>query len=118
MKLLNVSNHKFTQEQLEDLKVNWEINEILELPEDLKKEWSNLTPDNYKEVCDRIINLAIKEDHPFLHLAGFAPAVNYVAQDYPICIYAFSVRDSIDVPQEDGSIKKISTFNHKGFYRY
>lgn len=36
MKLVNVSNHKFTPEQVEDLKKNWEILEIVELPTDLK----------------------------------------------------------------------------------
>lgn len=30
-------------------------------------------------------------------------------------IYAFSVRESIDQPQEDGSIKKVAVFRHKGF---
>lgn len=77
-----------------------------------------MNPENYKEVCNKIIDLAAKEDHPYLHLAGFAPAVNYIAQNYPICIYAYSERVSEDIPQEDGSIKKVSTFNHKGFYRY
>mgnify|MGYP000054464484 CR=1 FL=1 len=118
MKLLNVSNHKFTPEQVEDLKKNWEILEIVELPTDLKNSWGNLNPENYKSVCDSIIELAEKEDHPYLHLAGFAPAINYIAQNYPICIYAYSERISEDIPQPDGSVKKVSTFNHKGFYRY
>lgn len=30
-------------------------------------------------------------------------------------IYAFSVRESVDQPQEDGSIKKVAVFRHKGF---
>lgn len=30
-------------------------------------------------------------------------------------IYAFSVRDSVDVKQADGSVKKTAVFNHGGF---
>ena len=32
-----------------------------------------------------------------------------------IPVYAFSVRDSIDVKQADGSVKKTAVFNHGGF---
>lgn len=32
-----------------------------------------------------------------------------------IPVYAFSVRDSVDVKQADGSVKKTAVFNHGGF---
>lgn len=32
-----------------------------------------------------------------------------------IPVYAFSVRDSVDVKQADGSVKKTAIFNHGGF---
>lgn len=118
MKVLNVSNHVLSDVQIEDLRKNWEVTEVIELPSDLKNLWSNLTPENYKEVSDKIIDIAVKEDHPFLHIAGFPPAVNYIAQNYELSIYAFSERSSKDIPQEDGTVRKVSIFNHKGFYRY
>ena len=118
MKLLNVSNHVLSDVQIEDLRKNWEVTEVIELPSDLKDLWSNLTPENYKEVSDRIIDIAVKEDHPYLHVAGFPAAVCEIVKEYPLCLYAYSERLSKDIPQEDGTVKKISVFNHKGFYRY
>lgn len=121
MKLLNVSNHKLSDVQLKDLKENWEIDGVIELPEDLKTAWSNLTPENYKEICDKVLSYSYTCNETkavFIHLAGFPPAVNYIANEHPGCLYAFSTRESQDVPQPDGSVKKVSVFNHKGFYRY
>lgn len=120
-KLLNVSNHVLSDVQLKDLKENWDVDGVIELPADLKDAWSNLNPDNYKEICDQILKYSyVCNDTKavFIHLAGFPPAVNYIAQEHPGCIYAFSTRDSKDVPQADGTVKKVSVFNHKGFYRY
>ena len=120
MELLNVSNHVLTEEQIKDLKENWDVDNIVELPADLKKEWSNLTPESYKSVCDEILKFAYRDikTAAFIHAAGFPAAVNYLCKEYPGCIYAYSERISEDVPQPDGTVKKVSTFNHKGFYRY
>lgn len=121
MKLLNVSNHVLNEAQLEDLKVNWEVEGIIELPDDLKTAWSNLNPENYKDICDKVLEFSYRCNETkavFIHLAGFPPAVNYIAGEHPGCLYAYSERSSKDVPQPDGTVKKISVFNHKGFYRY
>lgn len=119
MKMLNVSNHKFTPEQVDDLKRNWEVTEIIELPNELKTKWGNLTPTDYKDVCKEVISEAYKLDEvPYMHIAGFPAAVCEIVKEYPLCLYAYSERLSQDIPQEDGTVKKISVFNHKGFYRY
>ena len=118
-KLLNVSNHKFTPEQVEDLKRNWDVTEILELSADIKTKWSNLTPTDYKNVCEDVISEAYKLDKvPYIHVAGFPAAVCEIVKEYPLCIYAHSERSSKEELQPDGTIKKVSIFNHKGFYRY
>jgi len=119
-KILNVSNHNFTEVQLVELRDKWDV-EVLELPEELKKRWSNLTPDDYKAVCNTIIGYSFDENNQvvMMHVAGFPAAVNYIVKEYPgVSLYAYSERCSIDIPQEDGSVKKISQFKHKGFYRY
>lgn len=119
-KILNVSNHNFTEVQLVELRDKWDV-EVLELPEELKKRWSNLTPDDYKAVCNTIIGYSFDENNQvvMMHVAGFPAAVNYIVKEYPgVSLYAYSERYSIDIPQEDGSVKKVSQFKHKGFYRY
>ena len=119
-KILNVSNHQLTNEQVAELRNKWEV-EVMELPEGLKQMWSNLTPDNYKMVSNAIKGFAFDEENEIvmLHVAGFPAAVNYLCNEYPgTCLYAYSERVSVDVPQDDGSIKKVSQFKHKGFYRY
>lgn len=121
MKVLNVSNHVLTEVQLDDLRVNWDVDRVIELPDDLKAAWSNLTPDNYRDVCDKILEFSYRCNDTkavFIHLAGFPAAVNYIAKEHPGCIYAYSERTSTDIPQPDGTVKKVSVFNHKGFYRY
>jgi hypothetical protein len=118
-KLLNVSNHKFTEEQINDLQTNWEITEVIELPNELKTKWSNLTPTDYKDVCKEVISEAYKlEQVPYIHVAGFPAAVCEVVKEYPLCLYAYSERSSKEELQPDGTVKKVSIFNHKGFYRY
>ena len=127
-KILNVQNHSLTVEQVNEL-ANKGF-EVIELPEHLKKEWGNLTPDNYLDVVVEIWLLE-HNNEPIMNyiVSGFSPAVAEMvcmSQDrdiYPIgeephLYYAYSQRESVEVEQEDGTVIKKSVFKHKGFYRY
>lgn len=113
-KILNVSNHKLTDDQINELSEK-DI-EVVELDELDKRLWSQLTPNNYRLIADSILN---KYAVDLYHLAGFPAAVVYVCnQKQNKCYYAFSERCSIEELQADGSVVKKNVFKHKGFYLY
>ena len=118
-KLLNCSNHVLGLNQLAELQEKGYI--VVELPEELKKAWSQLKPDNYPQVCNDIIQYAEDNQCEAMHLAGFPAAVSLICldtnKDYPL-FYAYSERESIEIEKEDGSIEKKNIFKHKGFFRY
>ena len=118
-KMLNVSNHTLGLNQLKELEEKGYV--VMELSEDLKKQWSQLTPTNYPEVCNAVIQFAEDNQCEAMHLAGFPAAVTLICvdchPDYPL-YYAYSERESIEVEKEDGTVEKKNVFKHKGFYRY
>ena len=121
-KILNLSNHRLTEEQLKEL--SDKKYEIVELTDEEKKQWGQLTPKNYKEICDTILHKYWNKVDSF-HLAGFPPAVTYfycltLIQDRYItkyCYYAYSTRETIE-KEINGEIVKTSVFRHQGFYEY
>lgn len=120
MKFLNISNHILTQEQIEDIKkvLNTEEIEIVELPQDIKSQWGNLTPDNYEQVCERIIQYMKNNEIKHAHLAGFTPAVVYmVTCSWNYFFYSYSERVS-EEKESNGEIVKTSIFKYKDWYEY
>lgn len=115
MKILNLSNHVLTEEQVKELKEKG-YTEIIELDVEDKKAWGQLIPDTYKEVCD---NILAKYKTDAIHLAGFPPATVYVALKSTVpCLYAYSERNCVETPMPDGSIDKRYIFKHQGFFNY
>lgn len=115
MKILNLSNHTLTDEQVKELREKGYA-EIIELREDHKKIWGQLNPSNYKAVSDDILEAYT---YDAIHLAGFLPATTYVALKTKVpCLYAYSPRVCVETPMPDGSINKNYLFKHLGFYRY
>lgn len=120
MKFLNISNHTLTEEQVKDLNrfLFCENIEIIELPKELKEDWAHLTPQNYIEVCLSIYSYMYANDIHYAHLAGFTPAViELIKSKTLVFCYSFSERVSKE-KKANGEIIKISTFKHKGWYRY
>lgn len=117
-KILNVSNHTLGLDQLQELAMLGY--QVVELPEDLKKEWTQLSPDTYHEVCNRIKKYMVDNHVDATHVAGFPAAVNYFVKNSIVFdnYYAYSERVSIEEPQPDGSVIKKNVFKHKGFYKY
>lgn len=115
MKILNLSNHVLTDEQVKELKEKGYA-EIIELREDHKKLWGQLNPSNYKTISDDILQAYT---YDAIHLAGFPPATVYVALKPLVpCLYSYSERNCVETPMPDGSIDKRYIFKHLGFYRY
>ena len=113
-RILNCSNHKMTEEQIEEMRKKGY--EFVELDPELKNEWGQMNPQNYEEISKKIIMKIVKEDISAIHLAGFMPAVHYMilATEYlASCYYAYSERVS-----EEVNGVKTSYFKHKGFYLY
>lgn len=113
-KILNLSNHIFTEDQLNELEQMGY--KAIELQQEDKQMWGQLNPQDYKAVCNKILS---KYRVNAYHLAGFPAAVVYVCnQKENKCYYAFSERCSVDETQPDGSVVKKNIFKHKGFYLY
>lgn len=118
-KLLNISNHTFGLDQINELAAKGY--QVVELPAELKQKWGQLTPDNYHEVCWEIKDFMVNNHVDATHVAGFPAAVNFFIKNVSIVFdnyYAYSERIAIEEPQADGTVVKKSVFKHKGFYKY
>ncbi len=116
--LLNCSNHNLGLNQLQELQSKGY--DVIELSDDLKKKWSQLTPENYVSVSNEVVEFMEANNCTGIHLAGFPPAVTLLCADLNDDIdvlYAYSERDVVEVEVE-GQVVKKSVFTHKGFYPY
>lgn len=120
-KMLNLSNHTLTQEQVKE--INDMGYEIVELTPEDKKIWGQLNPTNYvEETCRIVEDDETRYKVEGYHIAVFPPAVvvaNSIANGLGLpSYYAYSERQSVEEKQSDGSIKKTNVFKHKGFFLY
>lgn len=120
-RILNMSNHTLTGEQVAEL--SGMGYEIVELTAEDKTLWGKLNPSNYKEFTYRTMEDSdTRYDVDAYHIAGFPPAVvNAVCLactlDMP-AFYAYSERVSEEIHQPDGTVKKVNVFKHLGFFNY
>nr|DAK99233.1 MAG TPA: hypothetical protein [Caudoviricetes sp.] len=118
-RMLNVSNHVMGVNQLEEIhNLGYDL---VELPDNLKSVWGQLTPDNYLSTCNDIVAWAEENNIEAFHLAGFPAAVTALCIDLQPTVpvyYAYSERVSVEEAQPDGSVVKKNVFKHKGFYQY
>jgi hypothetical protein len=117
--LLWCANHQPLPEQLESLNQMGNLLFLKDIAPNLMIRLTN-TPSNRdacKELADEISDVALENDAKIVQLGG-SPLFLVMAS--PIIgsgrmIFADSDRISEDIPQPDGSVKKISTFRHKGW---
>lgn len=116
MKILNLSNHTLTEQQMIELQEKGY--EVIELDQEDKTAWGQLTPFNYKEITDRIFS---KYDVDCFHTAGFPAGVNYAVDKArklnKISLYSYSVRNCSEKKQ-GGVVLKNYIFKHEGFFEY
>lgn len=118
-KILNISNHVLGLDQINELALMGY--QVIELPDELKKEWAQLSPETYHGVCHKIRDFMANNHVDATHVAGFPAAVNYFVNKVSIVFdnyYAYSERVSVEEAQPDGSVIKKNIFKHKGFYKY
>ena len=118
-RMLNISNHVLGLNQLAELETMGYV--VVELPDNLKAVWGQLTPDNYLSTCNEIVNWAEENGIEGFHIAGFPAAVTALCIDLKPTVpvyYAYSERVSVEEAQPDGSVAKKNVFKHKGFYQY
>lgn len=117
MKILNLSNHVLTEEQIAELKEKGL--EIVELNPNDKKIWGQLNPENFLDVTDNILEK--HNDCEVFHLAGFPAAVTYAVQKLKQqnkkAVYSYSERNTVE-KNINGEIVKTAIFKHKGFFEY
>lgn len=116
MKILNLSNHTLTEQQMIELQEKGY--EVIELDQEDKTAQGQLTPFNYKEITDRIFS---KYDVDCFHTAGFPAGVNYAVDKAcklnKISLYSYSVRNCTEKKQ-GGVVLKNYIFKHEGFFEY
>ena len=122
MKVLNVSNHKLTPEQIQMIRdyFNPEDSvEIVELPDDIREQFKNLPPDSSerKKIINDIINFIENEKIDFVHADGEAHfihiLINYIYDYYGGYVRVFkfySERKSVEETLPDGSVIKKNIF--------
>jgi len=122
MKILNVSNHKLTPEQIQMIQDYFDSDdsvEIVELPDDIREQFKNLPPDISKraEIAANIIDFIEKENIDNVHADGEAHfihiLINYIYDDYGGYVRVFkfySKRESVEETLPDGSVIKKNVF--------
>lgn len=126
-KFIWCSSHAPRLEQVEELYSEWGMHPHLITLRDINpslQDALNNCPDNYDELLQLAIELheiARKENATIVQPSG-SLAFQYVLGKVRMTkllvtpvLYAHSERVSEDIPQEDGSVKKISVFKHLKF---
>ncbi len=131
MKAFIILNHKPNQEQLEDLK-RMGVEEIVRLPEELKKIWADIDP-AAEDVIGQIrpilswlegeIKKAKKAGEEAVVWVQGEPAATEAVVLFSVAlgakpIMATSRRESVETPAPDGSVTKTSVFRHVRFREY
>lgn len=123
-KLLLLFSHKLNEEQIVELKTNFNIKTIISLNEEYQKIWSNVDiNDKYEENLEKIKKYTISTlshlDYVIIQGEwGYTyKMVNFCKENGLIPIYSFSKRNATEI-ERDGFIKKISLFKHIKFIKY
>lgn len=120
MKIVNLTQHNFTQDQLKDIESRGL--EIAEVDPSFKSLLNFETLPETHIVRGRAADLSIiaKEAGASFAMIGGAPYLMAPLEEFLFNegikpLYAFSVRSSEDRPKDDGTVEKISIFKHLGF---
>lgn len=118
MKITNLTQHVATPEQI--------VADVVDLPADDRARLQQLitfhvipSSEEIRERAEAVAQLAVKAGATTAMIGG-APFF-MSALEKALCeagvkpVYAFSVRESQDVVQADGSVRKVAVFRHAGF---
>lgn len=120
--ILNLTQHAATPAQIEGGVVDLGRNDKKELEQLLTfTEIPTSSEVDYR--VERLVGLAVEhpciEDIDAVMIGGapwlMAPLEKALSREGLTPLYAFSRRESVEVPQEDGSLRKTAVFRHVGF---
>lgn len=120
MKLLKLLNHDLTEVQVNELKNNWNVTEIVTLSDENIKRFGQVTKENYKETIE-LINKEIKEIKPdIMFIQGQAGVVHNVINANPKVtpLFAMTERISKETVNPAGTVTKTNIFQHQCFMEY
>ncbi|MGF1533223.1 MAG: CRISPR-associated protein Csx20 [Bernardetiaceae bacterium] len=120
-------SHTLTEAQTADAVQSLAVQDFVSLPEDLQSRWSGIPPelasldDHLAPVLEWLRTRAQPED--FVLVQGDFGATFCVVdacrrEGLGIPIYATTERSTQELPQPDGSIRKVSVFRHVRFRRF
>lgn len=126
MRLYLLFSHSLTPEQIRDARENWQVKEIIPLPEALQQLWSNVPAElpslldyleplwewlrNHTQKNDRIL---IQGDYGATFLA-----VQFALENKLVPIYSTTTRKTTENQLPDGSIRMERIFVHQRFRKY
>ena len=127
MKAVIMLNHNPVKEMIKDLKENYNVKEIINIKEkhpDIAEKFANIPFEKscMMEIAGKIYECIIQYQPDYVIIAGeprvCRVVVNTLICDKVICYSPYSKRESVDVKQDDGSIKKVSIFKYIGLAEY
>ena len=116
MKIINLTQHPRTKEQKEAGVVDLEGKALARLRNLLTFD-TLPTPTDIHAIAQELALLGTGYDAAMIGGAPWLipPMVRYLLARDVTPMYAFSVRESEEITQSDGSVTKTSVFKHKGF---
>lgn len=116
MKIVNLTQHAATPEQVEQGVEDLQGQALADLRALLT---FNELPTPGSVAARALALAAFAEGHEAAMIGGapyLMPALEAALLEAGVLpLYAFSRRESLDVPQEDGSVRKVAVFRHLGF---
>ena len=125
-KLFLLFSHEITDEQLKDAKKNMGIDDIVNMPEELKKNWKSISPKgelNLKKI-EPVLKWLKKESSKgdYVLVQGEYGVTFYIVgfcfKNNLIPIYATSKRVYKEDKNQDGSVVRKHIFKHVNFRKY
>ena len=125
-KLILLFSHDLTNEQKIDAEKSLKCNEIVSLPSDLRKMWSQIPPEGEldKNILKKFKKFLAKNTNieDFVLIQGefgmTCALVSWCFLNKRIPIYATTKRIAKEIIKEDGKIELIKVFKHVKFRRY
>lgn len=124
--LFLIFNHQFTKTQEADARTSLGVEQIVPLPSELQKDWSNIPPDlpgiqDYLNPTRTWLAAQAKEGDHVLIQGDFGACwlmVNFAQELGLIPVYSTTDRQAAEDLQPDGSVRLVHHFRHRIFRRY
>lgn len=124
--LFLVFNHQFTEAQEIDARKTLGVNEITDLPLDLRKLWSHIPPDipeivDYLKPIHSWLGLHAQKGDFILIQGDFGASYLTVEFSFKkgwIPIYSTTEREALEEIEANGSVKLTHYFRHRIFRKY